>query len=603
MTPPLHLQTTMSPRRDAVISGVLFLAVLIVHMNGVYTRVNDTRWYIPTAMSIIKEGDTDLDEYRGIISGKHYAIQSVDGHLYNLFPVGPALVAVPFVYVVDQLSTNVLLFDLQAHMKKSSPAGVEMFVASCLTSLTAVLVYLIGRLFLDKKRSLILVFLFACCTSSWSEASRALWQHGPSMLMLSASLYLLLLARDKPRLVQWVAVPLFFSYLVRPTNAISIVAISLYVLARYRRYMLTYGLFASVTMACFLVHNYRIYGNILPPYYSGGRVGLHGGFVQALAGNLISPSRGLIVFTPVFLFSVYGMCLRIRARDREMLDYVLPGIIVVHWLSISSFGHWWGGHSFGPRFFSDIIPYFVYYLIPVLEKMSRATGVAKVALGVSFSICITVTFFVHFRGATEADVRLWNRYPVDVDKKPSRLWDWQDVSFLRGIQVAEPVRVPLSRWSAWLVPNKSDFTFGGMMDLKGWRLLVDRRSVRLTVYWQARERPDFDYSAFVHVVDSSGKKVAQRDHAPGACAGYPPTKWQPGDVIADEHSILIPHEAPEGTYRLKVGVYNWATGQRLEVYSHEKRLGDSIILEETFCQPPPLPHRFYLPLVPDGQFP
>lgn len=52
--------------------------------------------------------------------------------------------------------------------------------------------------FLNTRYSLLTVFIFAFCTSAWSTGSRALWQHGPSMLMLSAALYLILSAREKP---------------------------------------------------------------------------------------------------------------------------------------------------------------------------------------------------------------------------------------------------------------------------------------------------------------------------------------------------------------------------------------------------------------------
>jgi len=44
--------------------------------------------------------------------------------------------------------------------------------------------------------------------------------------------------------------------------------------------------------------------------------------------------------------------------------------------------------------------------------------------------------------------------------------------------------------------------------------------VMLTLYWQARQKPDFDYSAFVHLVDASDQLVAQMT-ALRANNGYP----------------------------------------------------------------------------------
>jgi hypothetical protein len=52
---------------------------------------------------------------------------------------------------------------------------------------------------------------------------RALWQHGPSMLMLTLALWLIVVAHERPWVVQFASLPLAFSYVVRPTNVVSIV--------------------------------------------------------------------------------------------------------------------------------------------------------------------------------------------------------------------------------------------------------------------------------------------------------------------------------------------------------------------------------------------
>jgi hypothetical protein len=174
------------------------------------------------------------------------------------------------------------------------------------------------------------------------------------------------------------------------------------------------------------------YGALLPPYFTVQRLNLTPE-PQALLGNLFSPARGLLVFSPVFLFSFYGPWLKLREAHSDMLDLFLAGIIVAHWLLISSFGHWWAGNSCGPRFFSDMTPYFVYLLIPVVKRSTELKGLRKVAISTFFLLLLAVSFFVHCRGATSWEVYWWNLRPVDVDTNPQRLWDWSDLSFLRGI--------------------------------------------------------------------------------------------------------------------------------------------------------------------------
>ena len=140
--------------------------------------------------------------------------------------------------------------------------------------------------------------------------------------------------------------------------------------------------------------------------------------------------------------------------------------------------------------------------------------------------------------------------------------------------------VPLPKWKLWLVPNKTDLTFGDHFKLKGFEVRegTNGSQVTLTLYWQSVERPDFDYSVFVHLIDESNQLVAQKDHAPGENQGYPPTVWWPGDIVADEHRINISSVLAPGSYHFRVGVYNWATREQLPVSSKVEPIGSFAIL-------------------------
>jgi len=141
--------------------------------------------------------------------------------------------------------------------------------------------------------------------------------------------------------------------------------------------------------------------------------------------------------------------------------------------------------------------------------------------------------------------------------------------------------VPMSAWRLWLVPHKASFDFGDIFRLRGydWRIDNDSTAVILTLYWQALERPDFNYSVFAHLIDESNQIVAQKDHAPGEENNYPPIAWWPGDIIADEHKIDVPLQLPPGSYRFRIGVYNWATGEQLPALASGDYVGDFVILD------------------------
>jgi 4-amino-4-deoxy-L-arabinose transferase-like glycosyltransferase len=105
------------------------------------------------------------------------------------------------------------------------------------------------------------------------------------------------------------------------------------------------------------------------------------------------------------------------------------------------------------------------------------------------------------------------------------------------------------------------------------------QTLDLTLYWQAGERMDVDYTVFVHVVDGQGGIQGQHDGHP-MDGRRPTTGWVAGEVIADEHLIPLKADVTPGQYRIEVGMYHWATGERLLVYDAQgQRIpGDQIVL-------------------------
>ena len=73
------------------------------------------------------------------------------------------------------------------------------------------------------------------------------------------------------------------------------------------------------------------------------------------------------------------------------------------------------------------------------------------------------------------------------------------------------------------------------------------------------------YVVFVHLIDAQDRIWAQHDGAPAA-GEAPTSSWVPGQVVSDSHALDLPIDLPAGSYRLAVGMYNPATGERLELY-------------------------------------
>jgi hypothetical protein len=90
--------------------------------------------------------------------------------------------------------------------------------------------------------------------------------------------------------------------------------------------------------------------------------------------------------------------------------------------------------------------------------------------------------------------------------------------------------------------------------------------LRVTLYWQAKKPLGADYHSYVHLVDEEGNVVAQSDHQPGGVY-YPPTLWQPEELILDEHNVTIPADSAGRTFQLLASMYAYPSlephGERL----------------------------------------
>jgi hypothetical protein len=82
--------------------------------------------------------------------------------------------------------------------------------------------------------------------------------------------------------------------------------------------------------------------------------------------------------------------------------------------------------------------------------------------------------------------------------------------------------------------------------------------LRLTLHWAAEREIDRGYSVFVHLLDAGGAILAQSD-GPPADGAAPTDGWGVGEQVDDPRAIA----APPGRYRLRVGLYEPASGQRL----------------------------------------
>ena len=132
------------------------------------------------------------------------------------------------------------------------------------------------------------------------------------------------------------------------------------------------------------------------------------------------------------------------------------------------------------------------------------------------------------------------------DLKPLAAADGRPDISLGLVERGEPARGPA-------VP------FEGGLRLVGHRVEREAGQGVVTLYWQASRPVSGAYSVFVHVVDASGRLVAQGD-GPPELGERTTADWPRGEVVVDPHRFALPAGGP---FRIRVGLYRLADGRRL----------------------------------------
>lgn len=88
-------------------------------------------------------------------------------------------------------------------------------------------------------------------------------------------------------------------------------------------------------------------------------------------------------------------------------------------------------------------------------------------------------------------------------------------------------------------------------------------TIGLSLAWRAEDWIARSYTVFTHLVGADDVPLAQHDAIPRE--GYATLFWAPGEVVVDYHPLTLPADLPPGDYRLLVGLYTRADGERLPV--------------------------------------
>jgi hypothetical protein len=102
-------------------------------------------------------------------------------------------------------------------------------------------------------------------------------------------------------------------------------------------------------------------------------------------------------------------------------------------------------------------------------------------------------------------------------------------------------------------------SFGESITLLGYTIQPDPVRpgdiVQVALFWKTADPLDTRYKVFLHLIGADGRLWSQRDSEPGGNLALT-TTWVPGEMVQDNHGLLVPVDAPTGQYTVLLGLYD-----------------------------------------------
>ena len=443
-----HKEITRTPARlrRALAGCFLFGGLLLIYsLDGSFAASNDCTPHVYGAVKLLKQGSftftpeqdprmfvwqlilpdgktSDLcfkkwdsqtsNLYRNgqlrVLESMYFIVPSVrEGRYVNTFGIGPAISALP-VFAVLYAATNGNLEDCPAVLWYGAK-----FVSSALVAGSAVLVFLIGLLFTSTRKALLISLIYGLGTCVWSVSSQSLWQHGPNVFYLALGTYGLVRSGERRSYSILCGAAYGMAVLCRPDSALVVLVVGVHLAAFQHKSLLPFiagGLPFALGLA---FYNWHFLGSPLAfgqtelaKHLSLSKTGMPGVWqtplMVGLPGLLFSPSRGLLVYSPVLIIAVWGTWVAWRDRRWVILRPLSIAILAV-WIIQAKYFDWWSGWSYGYRHIVDTTVFMAVLFLPVIDRiMINRVLLAVLGLTTALSVLIQVL------GVTAYALADWN---------------------------------------------------------------------------------------------------------------------------------------------------------------------------------------------------
>jgi hypothetical protein len=422
------------PTRGGAWTWLIFVAAFLVYnTNGREIQSYDSQPTKYAARELALHGRLTLDAV--VASAPALAERSSfqrdrSGRYRSAYSVVPSIEAAGVAWLLSATG----LVDLMAPL---APGLIAALTASLLTAGAIALVFAALARRTDRRTAALVALGLGFGTNLWPLASRSLWQLETVSFGLALALHAWLRAPDETKARHvWIGaagVALAGSARLETAPAIAVLLAGLVVRLGIRRAWAALALVAT-SGGVLMAAQWTWFGSVLGAkmILQSSGMAAHGvtGTLSAqpwygAIGLLLSPSRGLIIFSPIVLIPLVALPIVWRQRSDAGVRWWTAAALV-QCVCYAFYSMWWGGHTYGPRYLMDAI-------VPLAP--AAAAGIAWVtaqrwrrivaAVALAWSIAVAAT------GAFCYPNDRWNTDPADVDRNHNRLWDWRDMQIVR----------------------------------------------------------------------------------------------------------------------------------------------------------------------------
>jgi hypothetical protein len=410
-------------------------AALLNLSNGETRGAGDTRPAMLTAIRLATEGDCRLDEFcrDGYLrreieeTGRlPFFLQRRGGHIYSSYPAGMVTFALP----VAVLSRTV-----GAHFDDPRVRSrLEKLAAALVGALGIGLFFLAALHLAPPAPAWTATAILAAGSGMFSTVGQGLWQQGGIVVWSLVVLLVEFREHRNPTRAGTVLQGLACGMLpaCRLTAATFLLPFGAWVFARSPRRALAIAGVAALAYLPWALGYHVVYGTPFGPSSSQmDRACWTWSIGWPLAGVLVSPGRGLLLYQPWLVLALLSFVPAIRRSAArcgcggEPAGW--PGFciaaVVFQIGVVAAWSLWWGGWCWGSRLATEVLPLCALLAMTPIAALGQSASGRRLILTLAIAGLLMQVPHVYL-GANQ-----WNQL-TDVDAHPDALWSWSRAPFL-----------------------------------------------------------------------------------------------------------------------------------------------------------------------------